>query len=111
MNVSSQETSVGICPICGDEFPMAKLCVHASSCNGKTQPAEKSQAVFPSNQNGGGISMKRKNTENSSNSLNSSPSSFFKKFKDGKDNKLSQDCQPFKKGSPDQKPNNMLKVS
>ena len=29
---------VGECPICGDEFPMAKLCVHASSCNGKTEP-------------------------------------------------------------------------
>jgi len=108
MNVGSQKTSVGVCPICGDEFPMAKLCVHASSCNGKTQPVEKSQVTIG---NGGGISMKRKNTENSSNSLNSSPSSFFKKFKGGKDNKLSQDCQPVKKGSPDQKPNNILKVS
>ena len=45
MNIGSQETSVGVCPICGDEFPMAKLCVHASSCNGKTQPEAKSQVM------------------------------------------------------------------
>ena len=100
MNVGSQETSVGVCPICGDEFPMTNLCVHASSCNGKTQPVEKNQAVFPSNHNWGG--MKRKN-------IDSSPSSFFKKFKNVKDNKPSQD-QPVSKGSPDQKPNNSTKL-